>query len=172
MPSGRVQTRPRLAYAVPVARNSDTYTAAQAAQILGVSERRVRQLVTQGKLAGQRSDNGVVRVAQRAVNEERKRRQKVTGGTTKRAPRAAAKAAPEPVDVGELAEKVASAVGQRLEGQLEITRRAESLVRQELDEERARRMQVEAQLQAAQTRLAELEQERARRRGLFRRSPA
>jgi hypothetical protein len=156
----------------PVARESDTYSAAQAAQILGVSERRVRQLVAQGKLAGQRSDHGVVRVSQRAVNEERKRRQKATGGTVKRATRSAARSAPEPVNVGELAEAVASAVGQRLEGQLEITRRAESLVRQELDEERARRIQVEAQLQAAQARLAEFEQERSRRRGLFRRTPA
>jgi excisionase family DNA binding protein len=155
-----------------MARQSDTYTAAQAAQILGVSERRVRQLVAQGKLTGQRSDNGVVRVSQRAVNEERKRRQKATGAPAKRAPRSAARAAPEPVDVGSLAEAVASAVGQRLEGQLEITRRAESLVRQELDEERARRMQVEAQLQAAHARVAELEQERSRKRGLFRRSPA
>jgi hypothetical protein len=62
---------------------------------------------------------------------------------------------------------VASAVGQRLEGQIELTRRAESLVRQELDEERAKRMQVERQLEQAQARLAELQ---ARKRGLFRRS--
>jgi helix-turn-helix protein len=168
-----VWSRPPLSPTLsPVARDTDTYTAAQAAQILGISERRVRQLVTQGKLTGQRSDNGVVRVAQRAVNEERKRRQKATSPTTKRAPRAPARPAPEPVDVGSLAEAVATAVGQKLEGQLEITRRAESLVRQELDEERARRMQVEAQLQAAQARVAELEQDRSRRRGLFRRSTA
>jgi hypothetical protein len=57
-------------------------------------------------------------------------------------------------------------VGQRIEGQLEITRRAESLVRQELDEERAHRMQLEAALNAAQQRVRELE---SSRRGLFRR---
>ena len=62
-----------------MARQSDTYTAAQAAQILGVSERRVRQLVNEGKLAGTKGDDGVVHIAQQAVNEERKRRR----GTTK-----------------------------------------------------------------------------------------
>ena len=54
-----------------MARQTDTYTAAQAAQILGVSERRVRQLVNEGKLAGTRGDDGVVHIAQQAVNEVR-----------------------------------------------------------------------------------------------------
>jgi hypothetical protein len=73
------------------------------------------------------------------------------------------------MDVDQLADKISSAVGQRIEGQLEITRRAESLVRQELDEERARRMQLEAALNAAQQRVADLEAQAQKRGGLFRR---
>ena len=154
-----------------MARTADSYTAAQAAQVLGISERRVRQLVSQKKLPGQRTADGTIRIAQRAVNEERKRRKKTDDGRAGRAASARTRKQPaaEPVDVDTLAEAVASAVGQRIEGQMEITRRAESLVRQELDEERARRMQVERQLEEAQARMAELEQQASRRRGLFRR---
>jgi excisionase family DNA binding protein len=150
---------------------SDTYTPAQAAQILGLSERRIRQLVSEGKLDGKRLDGGVVHISQRSVNDERKRRKgktqtrKSSTSAGKRAARGSSK--PE-VDVEQLADKVASAVGQRLEGQLEITRRAESLVRDELDEERARRVQAEAKLAEAERRIAEFE-ERAKKRGLFRR---
>src|SRR5947207_7155061 len=118
-----------------MARTADTYTAAQAAQILGISERRVRQLVGEGKLPGKRAKDGVVHIAQRAVNEERKRRKKT--GTAAKTTRGAstgrsASRRSEAVDVDTLAEAVASAVGQRIEGQLEITRKAESLVRGEL----------------------------------------
>jgi excisionase family DNA binding protein len=149
---------------------TNTYSAAQAAKILGISERRVRQLVSQGNLPGKRSTDGTVRIPQQAVNEERKRRKKDTPAakaTTTRT-RARATAADSAVDVDSLADKVASAVGQRLEGQLEITRRAESLIRGELDEERARRMQLEAALNAAQQRVTELESQ-SKRGGLFRR---
>ena len=170
---------------------TDSFTAAQAAQILGISERRVRQLVSENKLPGERGDDNVVRIPQQAVNEERKRR-RGTGAAkadgTKASPRArrsrAAAPEAEPVDVGALADAVASAVGQRLEGQLEITHRAESLLRSELDEERARRMEAEARLVDARTELADvqarLEEARrqaeaaearaAQKRGIFRRS--
>jgi excisionase family DNA binding protein len=159
-----------------VAAIADTYTAAQAAQILGITERRVRQLVSQGTLTGERTSDGTVRVVQQAVNEERKRRKKtgasMANGRPAR-PASTRKPAAEPVDLDSLADRVASAVGQRLEGQMEITRRAESLVRQELDEERSRRIQLEAQLQATEARLSELQAAQAaqaRKRGLFRRS--
>jgi excisionase family DNA binding protein len=166
------------------------FTAAQAAKILGISERRVRQLVTEGKLPGARGDDNVVRIPQQAVNEERKRR-RGTGATAKadgatRVTRAK-KAAAEPVDMEALADRVASAVGQRLEGQLEITHRAESLLRGELDEERARRMQSEAQLDEVRRELTDVQgrlvdarrqvttlegqlQQAQAKRGLFRRS--
>jgi excisionase family DNA binding protein len=157
---------------------TDTYTAAQAAQLLGVSERRVRQLVNEGKLAGDRGADGTVRVAQQAVNEERKRRRTkevrpATKGTTRRG------LAGQAVDVEQLADQVANAVGIKLQGQLEITRQAESLIRGELDEERARRVEAEAKsetaaaaLAAATARIAELEasiHDATARKGLFRR---
>ena len=168
---------------------SDSFTAAQAAQILGISERRVRQLVSEKKLPGERGDDNVVRIPQQAVNEERKRRRgSASGGdgakATSRSRRTAKAPAPEPVDVAALADAVASVVGQRLEGQLEITHRAESLLRAELDEERARRTEADARLADARAELADVQArlDEARRqaeaaearanqkRGLFRRS--
>lgn len=166
-------------------RASDVYTAAQAAQILGISERRVRQLVTEKKLPGTRGDDNVVRIPQQAVNDERKRR-KVEGGSTKAKRDSSAstttrksRAASPAMDVDELADKVAAAVGQKITGTLEITQKAESLLRSELDEERAKRMQTDAQLTQAQSeaaalqaRVAELEsqlQQAQQKRGLFRR---
>jgi len=157
---------------------TDTYTAAQAAQLLGVSERRVRQLVNEGKLAGDRGSDGAVRVAQQAVNEERKRRRtKQAGPPAKDSARR--RLTGQSMDVEQLADQVANAVGIKLQGQLEITRQAESLIRGELDEERARRFEAEAKLEttttslaAATARIAELEasvQEAAARKGLFRR---
>src|SRR2546423_3531113 len=157
-------------------RQSDTYTAAQAAQILGVSERRVRQLVNEGKLTGTRGDDGTVRIPQQAVTEERKRRRgTTTGRATKASTKKAAPARREEVDVDALASAVASAVGQRLEGQLEITRQAESPLREGLGEERARRTEAEAKLADAQRRIAELEAAvtaAGERRGMFRRRGA
>lgn len=164
--------------------SSDTYSAAQAAEIIGVSERRIRQLVAEGKLPGRRSRDGTVRIPQQAVNEERRKRRSgpsAAGRVRKQAAPTAAgtsrKAAP--VDVDALATAVASAVGQRIEGQLEVTRRAESLIRSELDEERARRTQAEARLEEAERKVAEAERKLAEaerkaaeleaRRGLFRR---
>jgi excisionase family DNA binding protein len=172
-----------------MARAADTYTAPQAAKILDVSERRVRQLVAEGKLDGERDGEGVMRVSQRSVNEERKRRRATKKAAAPRK-QGASRAARSAVDVDQIADKVASAVGQRLEGQLEITRQAESLVRSELDEERARRMEAEARLGAleaelaatenalesaeqsletARERIAEMETSLSKKRGLFRR---
>ncbi|GAC1595035.1 MAG: hypothetical protein NVS3B21_17740 [Acidimicrobiales bacterium] len=163
-----------------MARTADTYTAAQAAQLLGVSERRVRQLVNEGKLVGERGDDGAVRVPQQSVNEERKRRRaKPTAAAPVREGRVRRGAVAAEVDMEQFADRVANAVGQRLQGQLEITRQAESLVRDELDAERARRTEAELRLQKAETdlgaanlRIAELEatqRDAATRKGLFRR---
>ncbi|GAC1376409.1 MAG: hypothetical protein NVS3B21_34540 [Acidimicrobiales bacterium] len=163
-----------------MARTADTYTAAQAAQLLGVSERRVRQLVNEGKLVGQRGDDGTVRVPQQSVNEERKRRRaKPTASAPVREGRVRRGAVVAEVDMEQFADRVANAVGQRLQGQLEITRQAESLVRDELDAERAKRTEAELRFQKAETdlaaanlRIAELEatqRDAATRKGLFRR---
>lgn len=164
-----------------MARSTDTYTAAQAAQLLGVSERRARQLVNEGKLDGDRGEDGVVRVSQQSVNDERKRRRaKSTAAAvpvrTGRSPR---RPSASEVDVEQLADRVATAVGQRLQGQLEITRQAESLVRDELDAERAKRLDAEGRLESmatdlarANARISELEAvstDAGQRKGLFRR---
>jgi hypothetical protein len=172
-----------------MARSADTYTAPQAAKILEVSERRVRQLVAEGKLDGGRDSEGIMRLSQRSVNEERKRRRSTKKAAAPRK-QGESRAARSAVDVDQIADKVASAVGQRLEGQLEITRQAESLVRGELDEERARRMEAEARqaaleakltateqslastqqsLASAEERVGELEAALSKKRGLFRR---
>lgn len=166
---------------------ADTYTVAQAAQILGISERRVRQLVSGGGLPAERHASGSLLLPQAAVNAERKARRARNGGSPSgrnvaEGRKASAPASAPLVDIDELASAVASAVGTRLEGQMEITRKAESLVREELDEERARRTAAEARLAAAETRLAAAEEEVARlqvaqaeaaqrrRRGIFRKS--
>jgi excisionase family DNA binding protein len=141
-----------------MARTGDTFTAGQAAQVLGISERRVRQLVTEGKLPGARGDDNIVRIPQQAVNEERKRRRGSASPAKAAAKRSGSKARQgraQEVDVDDLAEKVASSIGKRLEGQLEITRQAESHLRSELDEERATRAQAEARLSGVQIELAE-----------------
>lgn len=169
-----------------MARSSDVYTAAQAAQILGISERRVRQLVTEGKLPGERGSDNVVRIPQQAVTEERRRRRRTDRGAKVATAETAAPAATKKgktaqpaMDVDELADKVAAAVGQKITGQLEITQKAESFLRAELDEERAKRMQTDAQLNQAQSeaaalqaRVAELESQlhqAQQKKGLFRR---
>ena len=154
---------------------ADTYTVAQAAQILGISERRVRQLVADGQLPGERASNGSLRLPQAAVNSERKSRRK-TSARKPAEPRGNSRKASSPaIDVDELATAVASAVGTKIEGQLEITRRAETLVRQELDEERARRMETESRLSSAEAEVERLRQQLAeastpKKRGLFRKT--
>lgn len=154
---------------------ADTYTVAQAAQILGISERRVRQLVADGQLPGERASNGSLRLPQAAVNRERKSRRKTSARKPAETRGNGSRASAAPIDVDELASAVASAVGTKLEGQLEITRRAETLVRQELDEERARRMESEARLSSAEAEVERLRQRLAeasapKKRSLFRKS--
>jgi excisionase family DNA binding protein len=138
---------------------ADTYTVAQAAQILGISERRVRQLVNDGKLAAERTANGSLRLPQAAVNSERKTRRKTSGRKAPEVRGSAPKTSAPEFDVDHLASAVASAIGSRIEGQLEITRRAETLVRQELDEERAKRMEVEARLASSEAEVERLRQQ-------------
>jgi hypothetical protein len=159
----------------------DAYTAAQAARVLGIGERRVRQLVAEGVLVGVRGERGALRISQQSVNEERKRRRAATGD--RGAGREPRPTGPQlaALQIDALVTRLADAVGQRLEGQLELTRRAESLLRAELEEERARRLAAEARCEELERRLGELEgvaremEARGRRRGplsfLGRRSP-
>jgi len=158
---------------------ADTYTVPQAAQVLGLSERRVRQLVAAGTLPADRDTSGALRLPQTAVNNERKNRRGTGGNRAGRkrteGRKSSARASGPAMDVEDLASRVAAAVGKNLEGQLELTRRAETLVRQELDEERARRMEAEQRQSTAEAEVERLRKELAeaiqqKRRGLFRRA--
>ncbi len=60
--------------AVPEPGPATSYTAARAAQLLGVSERRVRQLVEEGRLPADRDPEGCLRLPEGPVHAERTRR--------------------------------------------------------------------------------------------------
>lgn len=152
----------------------DSYSTAEAAKVLGLSERRVRQLISEGKLAAKRDSEGNLRLGQETVHAERRRRRgggKTTGRKAAAAPAASALA----LDAEALAETVAVTVTRAIEGQLQITQKAESLLRQELDEERAKRRQAEEQLAEAQARLNQVASASAssgKKRSFFRRREA
>ena len=152
----------------------DSYSTTEAAKILGLSERRVRQLVAEGKLAGERDGEGNLRLAQAAVHTERRQRRNRGRKTTRKAAARTTAAAPE-IDTDAIAETVAAVVTKAVEGQLQITQKAESLARQELDQERARARELEQQLADARAQLAAAEArlaESGKRRGMFRRKEA
>jgi hypothetical protein len=94
-------------------------------------------------------------------NAERRRRRerKPKAGSTPRKKPPAATAAPA-VDASELAEVLERTVRATIQGQKELAQWAESLVRDQLLEERARRKEAEAKLASAEARLAELEANR------------
>ena len=147
----------------------DSYSTAEAAKVLGLSERRVRQLISEGRLAAERDGEGNLRLSQATVNTERRNRRAKGKRPGRKAATSASSSAP-PVDADAIADTVVAAVTKTIEGQLQITQKAESLARQELDEERAHRRaaeeraaQLQAELAAAQQRLADLE----RKRGFF-----
>jgi len=149
----------------------DAYSTSEAAKILGLSERRVRQLVADGRLPADRDGEGKISLPQAAVHAERRNRKSGGRSNGRKAPAKAAASAPT-LDTDAIAEQVAAVVSKAVEGRLEITQKAESLVRQELDEERARRMEIEKQLEAAKVELRlanEKLEEAGRKRGLFRR---
>jgi excisionase family DNA binding protein len=54
---------------------SDSYTTAQAAQVLGVTTRRVRQLAAEGTLENFRAEGGALHFPQEAIHEARRRKQ-------------------------------------------------------------------------------------------------
>src|SRR3954447_5223070 len=109
----------------------DSYSTTEAAKILGLSERRVRQLVAEGKLVGERDEEGNLRLGQAAVHTERRQRRSKGRKSTRKAVARTAPAAPE-IDTDAIAETVAAVVSKAVEGQLQITQKAESLARQEL----------------------------------------
>jgi hypothetical protein len=140
---------------------TDTYGSADVARRLGISERRVRQLVADQRLPGAHDAAGNLRVPKDAVHAERRRRRERKPQSGRGTGRKPPPASPAPaVDAQALAEVVARSVAAVLEGQKEITQRAESLLRDQVIEERARRQKAEANLASAEARLAELEADR------------
>ena len=147
----------------------DAYTTTEAAKVLNLSERRVRQLISEGKLPSERDSEGNMRLPQAAVHAERRNRRS-SGRKTGRKAAPATEASAAHVDTDAIAESVAAAVTKAVEGQLQITQQAESLVRQQLDEERAHRRAAEERLAGLQSELAAARQQLAepgRKRGLF-----
>jgi excisionase family DNA binding protein len=61
----------------------DTYTAPQAARVLGISDRRVRQMLEAGELEGEGDSSGKWRIPQRVVHEVLKDRGSRTHGPKK-----------------------------------------------------------------------------------------
>lgn len=111
----------------------DTYSVAETAKVLRVSERRIQQLVSSGDLAGYQRDNGYYRVYRYAVNERRNsetakgRRSRSAGSDQGRRVEALE------AEIRELYERVG-----RSEAQLELTVEAESTIRDQLAREQAR----------------------------------
>ncbi len=135
------------------ARSGDTYGTADAARLLGLSDRRVRQLVAEGQLPGERDPAGVLRIPQQAVHAERARRRTPEGPPVGpgRKPAAAA------TDPQAIAAAVAAAVGEVMAGQRELTAQAHSLLeaeRERFEAERARRMELESEVLELRARLA------------------
>jgi hypothetical protein len=113
---------------------ADTYSAGETAKLLGVSERRVRQLAVAGALDVVQEKP--LRIAARSVIEERKRRER----TPK--PEAPSQA----LDASQLRELVAALVADVVPLALEGQRRVEELLRDELAQSRAETAQLRAQL--------------------------
>jgi excisionase family DNA binding protein len=138
----------------------DTYTVDEAARILRVTQHRVRQMLREGGLAGERDEaSGRWSIPQRAVHgmlEERRERG------------ALSEVAQRPVEAQEWLERVSGLERElgRLQGRLELTEVTESTLRESLEREQQRADRLERQLEEERQRLEEerqrLEEERQR----------
>jgi excisionase family DNA binding protein len=144
--------------------DSSTYTAGEAAQLLGVSERRVRQLVDEGRLPADRDDEGRLRLPQRAVHAERARRRKEQARKEMRKeassppPTASTPPPAASVDVEALVERIfAAALPRAIEAATATHRTVEAQLTEALAAERAARADAEARAAAAEAKAAQLE---------------
>jgi excisionase family DNA binding protein len=101
------------------------YTVSEAAKVLGISERRVRQIAQDGKIEGVRTEEGW-KLFRYSVHDFRDHR-------AAQPPTIRGAAREEPSEVREWIERVAALERElgRLEGRLELTERAESTIREE-----------------------------------------
>ena len=126
-----------------------------AANRLGLSRKRVRQLVGEGRLATEQPDGLTVMLVASLEAEQERRGARAT-------PRGAFSA---PADLALLvAEAVRSAIRPALESAEAAARRLESSQQQALDTERDRRQAVEAELERVRAEVERLEARPARRR--------
>ena len=136
-------------------RLEDSYTVREAARVLGISDRRVRQLLESGELEGRRDDNGAWRLYQRSVHARLEDRPARTRG--KRSSSRAERPTESPESVREWMDRVIALEREnaRLEARAELTEQAESTVRESLERERERADRLEQELREARERLEE-----------------
>lgn len=137
---------------------ADTYSAGETAKLLGVSERRVRQLAEAGHLDVVQAKP--LRIAARSVIEERKRRERSHKPDPSAAPA---------LDASQLRELVAAIVADVVPLALEGQRRVEELLREELAASRAETQQLRAQLDAEQAKPKKAKGEKGKGKGKKRR---
>lgn len=139
----------------------DFYSPAQAAKILRLSRRRVTQLLESGDLEGEQSDTGRWRIPRRAVHERLKDRP--PRPREREGPQTASEASTEAAELRDRVEALQRQLG-RLEGRLELTEKAESTLREQLELERLRASSESSRAEQERQRAERLEQELARAR--------
>jgi excisionase family DNA binding protein len=141
----------------PSSRN-ELYTVAEAAKVLGITDRRVRALAQEGRIEGERTEGGwkLFRYSVHSFRDERRERE---------APSEAARSTVEAREWIERVNTLERELG-RLEGRLELTERTESTLREQLERERERAD--ESELEARRLRAA-LEEARKPERPWWRR---
>ena len=128
----------------------DTYTTAQAARILKVTDRGVRKMIDRGELEARQDERGRHLIPQRAVHAMLEERRVVGEGEVSSVE--ISRSAEEARELRERVEGLQRELG-RLEGRLELTERTESTMREErerlaqlLEEERAERRRLQEEL--------------------------
>jgi excisionase family DNA binding protein len=128
----------------------DTYTTAQAARILKVTDRGVRKMIDRGELEARQDERGRHLIPQRAVHAMLEERRAVGEGEVSSVE--ISRSAEEARELRERVEGLQRELG-RLEGRLELTERTESTMREErerlaqlLEEDRAERRRLQEEL--------------------------
>jgi excisionase family DNA binding protein len=130
----------------------DTYTTAQAARILKVTDRGVRKMIDRGELEARQDERGRHLIPQRAVHAMLEERRAVGEGEGEISTEETSRSAEEARELRERVEGLQRELG-RLEGRLELTQMTESTMREErerlerlLEEERAERRRLQEEL--------------------------
>jgi excisionase family DNA binding protein len=134
----------------------DTYTTAQAARILKVTDRGVRKMIDRGELESHQDERGRHVIPQRVVHAMLEERRAAGVGET--STEETSRSAKEARELRERVEGLQRELG-RLEGRLELTERTQSTMLEErqrleqlLEEERAERQRLQEQLDAERSR--------------------